>query len=853
MGGVAVRWIESSLIFPEGDNFGLPFRLREDQKRFLWEWYSFCPECAQWHYDEGVRGAATGDGKALALDTPVPTPSGWTTMGELQPGDEVFDERGQRCAVTYVSPVFVGNDCYEVVFSDGERIVADADHLWAVEEKTPKGHHLPCVKTTRELASVPVRLDSGRLRYRLQMPGPLNLPEADLPVDPYILGTWIGDGDSADSNLTLHVDDLPELRANVDAAGYHLLGIRSDPRSPNTVKVRLSLTPGKGNFRRDGERLDTLKGRLRALGVLGNKHIPPRYLRASEKQRLALLQGLMDTDGSISARGQCEFTSTRREIADGAAELLVSLGMKCRVLESRATLRGKDCGPKYRIMFEPVDVPVFRLTRKLARVKRRGATAHMGESRRIVEINPVPTVPTRCIQVDSPSRLYRVGRRMVQTHNTTFIAAIALLEFAGPPQIAPISPLIDIAAASYDQADELFGKAGQMVGGRDDEITEAPLCGFFQVYDKVIKFRDGRPGEIRRVAAVAGTNEGGLPHLFICDEVHEWGDVGSNKARVHTVISKSTRKRNTRRGAGRVLNLSTAGFDVDHSLLGAMYKRGLRALQDPSTAPRLLFDWQEAPEGLDYDNPEDRAKAVRAASAGADVMWKVADRVNDWGKPSMPRHEWLRYFANKWVGQADESWLKEHAGAWEACRGDAEIPQDASVVVAVDMALRRDSIAVVTAWKRPDGRVAVQARIWNPDGGKLDHLAVVDYIRHELTERFQIAEITYDPRFFEVPARMLEDEGFNLVEFPQSPERMAPACGQALEAIVGGLVVHDGDPDLAAHVKAAVMKANERGFTLSKGRSKRKIDACIALVIALWRVLAPDPEEEEADPWVVFA
>ncbi len=436
---------------------------------------------------------------------------------------------------------------------------------------------------------------------------------------------------------------------------------------------------------------------------------------------------------------------------------------------------------------------------------------------------------------------------------TTLIAALALLEFAGPPQIAPVSPLINIAAASFEQANELFGKAGQMVGGRDDEITEAPLCGFFEVYENRIRFRDGRPGEIRRVAAVAGTNEGGLPHLFICDEVHEWGAIGSNKARVHTVISKSTKKRNTARGSGRVLNLSTAGFDVDHSLLGAMYKRGQRALKDPSVAPRLLFDWHEAPEGLDYEDPGDRAVAVKAASEAAGVLWSVTDRVNDWGKPSMPRHEWLRYYANKWVSVADDSWLSNHPGSWDACAGDAEIPAKADVVVAVDMALRRDSIAVLAAWKRPDGKAAVKAKIWEPDGtGKLDHRAVVDYIRFDLADRYTITEIAYDPRFFEVPARDLEDEGFNLVEFPQSPERMTPACGQALQMIVDGHVVHDGDPDLGAHVKAAAMRPNERGFTLSKGKSKRKIDACVALVIALWRLTAPDPVEEHLVPRFAF-
>jgi phage terminase large subunit-like protein len=449
---------------------------------------------------------------------------------------------------------------------------------------------------------------------------------------------------------------------------------------------------------------------------------------------------------------------------------------------------------------------------------------------------------------------YDRALRMAATGDgkTQFFGALVCLEFAGPPEIAASSPNIPIAAASFEQADLLFKAVATMLGGEDNAVTEAPLCGFFEVYDTEIKFADGRQGRIYRVAAVAGTNEGGLPHLFACDELHEWGALGSNKARTHVVISKSTKKRRTPRGCGRVINISTAGFDVDNSLLGAMYKHAKRVLKDPNVDPRFLADIHEAPDGLNYEEPADRATAVKAASQGAGLMWNVADRVNAWADPGMQSHEWIRYFANRWVDIAEESWLAHHPLAWGKCQGDASIPHKADVVVAVDMALRRDSVAVLAAWKRPDGRVAVKAKIWRPAGGKIDHLAVVDYIRHDLAEAYAITEVTYDPRFFEVPARMLEDEGFNMVEFPQSVERMTPACGQALEAIVGGLVVHDGDPDFSAHVTSAVERPNERGFTLSKGKSKRKIDGAITLVIALWRIFAPEPEEEAVEPWVMF-
>lgn len=417
---------------------------------------------------------------------------------------------------------------------------------------------------------------------------------------------------------------------------------------------------------------------------------------------------------------------------------------------------------------------------------------------------------------------------------TTFIAAVTLLEFAGPPQIAPASPNIPIAAASFEQANLLFGSVATMCGGRDQEVHESPLLGFFEVYDTEITFADGRPGRIFRVAAVAGTNEGGLPTLFVRDELHEWGEPLGRKARVATVIGKSTRKRRIpRRGCGRIISLSTAGFDVDHSFLGQLYQLGQRAKRNPRVSPRLLFDWHEAPDGLDFAKKADRRKAVTAASGAAEVLWNVEDRVNDWGKPAFPAHEWIRYYANRWVGIGEDSWLAEHPAAWAKCEGRWDSDPGNPFVVSVDMALNRDSVAVSRIEALPDGRYAITTRIWRPDTGPIDHLDVFRHVR-ELATGAGFRGVVYDPRFFELPARMLEDEGILVVQFDQLPTRMAPACGLAFDLIVGGNVVHDGDEELAAHINAAAKRQQERGFTLSKGKSKRHIDAAITLCMGVW-------------------
>lgn len=91
-----------------------------------------------------------------------------------------------------------------------------------------------------------------------------------------------------------------------------------------------------------------------------------------------------------------------------------------------------------------------------------------------------------------------------------------------------------------------------------------------------------------------------------------------------------------------------------------------------------------------------------------------------------------------------------------------------------------------------------------------------------------------------------------MVEFPQSAERMAPACGLAYEMIIDGRVEHDGDPTLTRHVNGAAKRVGDRGFTLSKGKSKTHIDSAICLSIGLWRLFAPEPEEAELEPMVAF-
>lgn len=375
-------------------------------------------------YRTVVYSVPRQNGKGLSEDTPVPVPAGWARMGDLEVGDELFDETGARCRVTFVSERR-WLDCYRVRFSDGTSVVADGDHLWRVFDVwgyvpgTGRGGAKGAWLTlpTREMAG---RADIGtrgkqESRYRLPDVGPLE-GCSDLPLDPWLLGAWLGDGDSIGSVLTVGNDDLPHVRCQVARAGAEITTERQDPRT-GAWRVR---------FRRHGETYNTIPATLRTLGVWGDKHIPTPYLRGTVGDRIALLQGLMDTDGTVCVAGskrtsrRCEFSVTNERLARDTLELVRSLGIRASWRVDPAKINGRYISDRYRIAFN-TEHPVFRLPRKAERHAEQGPLRE--RSRMITSVEPVPTVPTRCIQVDSPNSLFRCGEGMVPTHNTTLTLA----------------------------------------------------------------------------------------------------------------------------------------------------------------------------------------------------------------------------------------------------------------------------------------------------------------------------------------------------------------------------------------------------------------------------------------------
>jgi hypothetical protein len=345
------------------------------------------------------------DHKGLPLDTSILTSNGWSTMGDLKVGDKVFDKDGNLCNVTVKSAVH-NNPCCKIKFDNAESIVADVDHRWLVSfklrtstKRNPDGYKHQ-VMTTMELKTY---LDSLEKRTTSNIPKilnakPLNNSKTKLPLDPYVLGAWLGDG-SKDCGIITQAKDSA-LWNEIQSRGYELgENLNHDPERAN-VEMRT---------------IYGIRGILNYLGVLGNKHIPDIYLLASYEDRLDLLRGLMDTDGYFHpTRKRFVMTTSFDWQMKGMKQLVSSLGCKVSVFKEIHKCEGKEF-PGWNINFTTNKFNPFLI--RNAEIKDISLKDN-NSFRNIESIEFVDTVPTQCIAVDSPSHTYLCTDSLIVTHNT---------------------------------------------------------------------------------------------------------------------------------------------------------------------------------------------------------------------------------------------------------------------------------------------------------------------------------------------------------------------------------------------------------------------------------------------------
>lgn len=384
-------------------------------------------------------------------------------------------------------------------------------------------------------------------------------------------------------------------------------------------------------------------------------------------------------------------------------------------------------------------------------------------------------------------------------------SAIALYAlFAGEPGAEVYS-----AAGDRQQARIVFGETRAQI------MNNPLLAAECRVYRDAIEVPQF--GSVYRVLSSDGKLAQGLnPSTVIFDEAH---------VQPNSELWDALTLGSGARIEPLTIAITTAGWDLE-SLCGQLFQYGKRCAAGEIDDPTFGFFWWQADDDCDV---HDEAQWLKANPNLACNLLELDDMKSAVKQSS--EMAFRRYRLNQWV-RAQESWLPP--GAWEGCTDPtAGLEPGYDTFVGVDMALKHDSIGIVLCQKHDD-KYRVHAQIWHPSESGVDVAEVEHYLR-SIHQQYRLIEVAYDPAFFQRSAEILHDEGLPMLEFPQSANRMVPACGTAYELIVSQKIAHSGTPTFTDQVLSAAQRMTDNGWRLSKGKSKRKIDSCIAMVMALDR------------------
>jgi len=347
-------------------------------------------------------------GKMIDLDTPIMTPNGFVKNGDLKVGDTIYGRNGKKTDVTFISEQRNDMNQYELIFDNGQKIKACGEHLWAF--KSSNKNKSEYVRNTEYMIS---EFENVR-KYKtpgslwIDITKPLEFEAKEVPIDPYTLGLWLGDGDNQGGSITGHIDDFNFYNS--------ILPI---------TKGKFSLdkrTESTGKFRIDG-----LHKNLRLENLTNNKHIPDNYIYNDIETRINLIRGLMDSDGYCAKNGSCEFYQKSKSLIDQVRLVLSTLGIKTTIREKY--VKGYN-DPYYTLVFcVPVDkFELFKLPRKLER--QHNCKSHPKNERIYLssykKLDDDKKVYMQCLTVSDEDHMFLCGETLLPTHNTQTTAAYIL-------------------------------------------------------------------------------------------------------------------------------------------------------------------------------------------------------------------------------------------------------------------------------------------------------------------------------------------------------------------------------------------------------------------------------------------
>lgn len=419
-----------------------------------------------------IYGGAAGSGKAMKLDEEVLTPTGFVKVRDLRIGEIIYGGDGNH---TTISKIYNGSyeDLYRLTFRDGSTIDTNSKHLW-YSWKAGSGRKTAKVLETKDLLVQVCNAKRNSLEnkraYWPQIPvtQAVEFPRYDLPIDPYLLGLLLGDGHLKPKKLSLTTGDSEIVEYLSTITEDFTINVKK-----GTEAVNISFT---------GDSRVHLNTELEKLGLSGklssDKFIPETYKFSCMEDRLNLVRGLLDSDGTVCKRGHPSFCSISKSLATDFKDVLLSLGGLVTITEKEPFYYNSDrkkvkCSTAYicYIKFRNAK-KLFKLERKITRVK--GARYDL--SRAIVDIQKVSeNVPMRCISVENEDGLYLQGRALAVTHNSRLLLTKAGYYAYNDPAFEGVmfrrtSPPLRAAGGLFSEAKKLFNPLNARVRDKDMEI-----------------------------------------------------------------------------------------------------------------------------------------------------------------------------------------------------------------------------------------------------------------------------------------------------------------------------------------------------------------------------------------------
>ena len=829
-----VTFIEQ-LRHTKGEFYNKPFELIDWQEQIIRDIYGILKEDGTRQFRTVYIEVPKKCGKELAFDTPIPTPAGWTTMGKINVGDRVFDENGVPCNVVAKSKPDYDEQAYRITFKDGEVIEAGANHQWYGEYT--HGKRKAKIMTTEEIAEK--TYFDGCYRFRIALNGCVKYDEVVLPVEPYLMGYWLGNGNASEPVITVQTKDVPYVSKRVS-------------RHHKIKKIWQNVG--------DSKKLSIPDLKAILLESFHDKVIPEEYLQASKEQRLALLQGLMDSDGCINEiKGQATYTSTEKGLAESVSELLWSLGIKNAITTAVSTQRAdwnkpsQECGriatgeTLYFVKFTAFDdIRVAGLDRKQCNAIPRNPNQR-SQYRYIDRIEKIPNTGMQCIQVDSPSHQYLVGKSYVPTHNSELASAVCLYMLcADGEQRGEVYG----CAADREQSSLVFDVACDMVR----------LCPALQKRcqikpsRKTISFGPTNSTYKALSADVAGKSGVNVSAL-IFDEL--WVQKDRKFFDMMTVGTSDARRQPLH------FIITTAGQDTN-SICYEIHQKAVDILEGRKTDPTFYPVIYGADQDDDWTDPKVWYKANPSLGITIDES-KVAEACESAKQNPAEENAFRQLRLNQWVKQAVrwmpmDKWDKcafpvnEKELEGRVCYGGLDLSSTTdltSFCLCFPPQDEDDKYIILPYFWVPEETLDLRVKrdhvnydLWAKQGyiqtteGNVVHYGFIEKFIEKLGERFNIRDIAFDRWGATQMVQDLEGMGFEVVAMGQGFASMSPPTKELMKLVLEEKIAHGGHPVLRWNMDNIYIRQDPAGnIKADKAKSTEKIDGAIACIMALDRAI----------------